>query len=503
MSADPTDVELGTFDQCHTILTWAGIPGPYAGVGAATSAGGSLLAILGAADTTAPRAVGAISAADYTVLLGTWQPGQPPAAPTPVQMASAVLFGRACRIKAGFQLTLAATAAAAAAKAPPPPPPPLGVQRHDMVILSEITNQVDQRLAPKLTAQQLDDCHRHYRAVFEEYPPEESEATNDQLAALAFLLDLIECYVDFALWGPRHSRILKKLRLRGMVFDAHGELTPSEVSGPPTHHLWVRCWDIFRTAMISHRATSLGALEAYKKHISDYNNRYGKECWHLIYQADVRFRAEHLERIRRRLADLHTIALAAGNVTAYDAARPFALAWQEALKDVAWWKKEVEDPCMLFLTKTSQLNNLLGGDAPVESAAASSTGKNTGLLQQEEGREPGAGVRGGRNRSGTGGSGNDAPKKKPQRRQQHNVTDGYYTTNRGGNKLCDNFQNANCQQPLDGNGRCQIGWHQCSRCLSKDHGSCNCGKDAPPALHLKLGRGRGRGRGGRRGGKGR
>ena len=48
-------------------------------------------------------------------------------------------------------------------------------------------------------------------------------------------------HADFALWGPRHLRMLKKLRLRGMVFDQAGELVMTEIAGPPTHHVCCRC----------------------------------------------------------------------------------------------------------------------------------------------------------------------------------------------------------------------------------------------------------------------
>ena len=105
-----------------------------------------------------------------------------------------------------------------------------------------------------------------------------SEATVDQRSALHPLLDLIGRYVDFAIFGPRHDRMLKKLRMQGMVFGSRGDLTAVQIDGPPTHHLWERCWDLYTTCMIPFRAASLGSLAAYKKHIADYHDRYGVAC---------------------------------------------------------------------------------------------------------------------------------------------------------------------------------------------------------------------------------
>ena len=119
----------------------------------------------------------------------------------------------------------------------------------------------------------------------------------DQLSAMRFLLGEVECYADFAILGPRGNRMLKKLRMKGMVFGRNGELTPVQIDGPPTHHLRLRCWNLYVTCMIPHRAGSLGGLNSCMRHIGDYHDRYGSECWHLSYQADARFRSEHLERL--------------------------------------------------------------------------------------------------------------------------------------------------------------------------------------------------------------
>jgi len=184
--------------------------------------------------------------------------------------------------------------------------------------------------------------------------------------------------------------------------------------------------------------------------------------------------------------------LAAGGTTLYDSTKPFKMVWTEALKDVAWWKKEVEDPCLLYLTKTSSLGNLLGDDAPIDTK-----GKGGGASSVAGSELPGLGVNGGgggRSRlwAGTGGSENGRPK---QKSKVHNVEQGYYVTNRANSSLCPDFQGNNCQQTVNQQNKCPGGTHQCSRCLSRDHGAQGC--DKPPPSPQK--KGKGKGKGGRKG----
>ena len=252
--------------------------------------------------------------------------------------------------------------------------------------------------------------------------------------------------------------------------------------GPPTYFLWDKCYSLLRTCLISFRAVPLGTIEAYRKQMSTYHDRYGKQCWHILYQADVRMRQEHMERIRRKLRDAHTEALAAGGTTPFDPARPWAHTWAKAAEDHAFWKKEIEDPCMLYLTKTASLGNLLGDDAPIDAPGASETAGAAG----GSAAEPGLGVGGGRATSASGGSGNDAPKKA---NKVHNVANGEYQTNRKGMRLCPDFQEGSCTP----GPKCPKGAHQCKRCLSAVHGAVLCHKDPPPA-EKTFGAGKGKGK---------
>ena len=56
---------------------------------------------------------------------------------------------------------------------------------------------------------------------------------------------------------------------------------------------------VFKTGCIQLDLLSPSRIEAYVDLIKGCNSRYGHMCWHLIYQAGVRMRLEHTERIKR------------------------------------------------------------------------------------------------------------------------------------------------------------------------------------------------------------
>ena len=60
-----------------------------------------------------------------------------------------------------------------------------------------------------------------------------------QDAGLGILLaDAQAPYVDLAIRGANNNRILKKVKLRGMVLDASGSLRLVEQLGPATFEMW-------------------------------------------------------------------------------------------------------------------------------------------------------------------------------------------------------------------------------------------------------------------------
>ena len=113
----------------------------------------------------------------------------------------------------------------------------------------------------------------------------------------------------------------------------------------------------------------LGTMISYKEHIIRLHSRYGPQVWLLLYQADTRFRGEHLLRIRRRLADAHGQAVAAGGTTPFDKNRPWSFVLASGLADRDWWHLEFGESAVMLVARTANMQSLVSGDAPVNSSA--------------------------------------------------------------------------------------------------------------------------------------
>ena len=162
--------------------------------------------------------------------------------------------------------------------------------------------------------------------------------------------------------------------------------------------------------------------------------------------------------------------------------------------DATFWRKELEEPCVLVLAKTTSMQSMIGGDAPAAAAAglgrvnATNMNVSTGTPFRQSG--------------GTGDYPGGSPHKKPR---QHNPgNNGLLSTNRAGTHLCDGFQAGTCFELAPGMqgfrcGKDSSKSHQCAKCLSPDHGAQACNK--PPAKQPNdFGKGNGKsGKGGKRG----
>ena len=131
---------------------------------------------------------------------------------------------------------------------------------------------------------------------------------------------------------------------------------------------------------------------------------------------------------------------------------------------------------------------MLGGDVRI--GADSKVNHDTGsLASQTTKRQPAANLL------------REQPSPKKQK-TAHMVTQGKYTHNRAETALCEGFQTGSCLTKGKGT-RCGVNpnfAHQCSVCLSPDHGSAHpapCNKNSP-----FNGGGKGHGKGKGKGGKG-
>ena len=139
--------------------------------------------------------------------------------------------------------------------------------------------------------------------AFAQGPPEaEEEPTVEQLSALWTRVTLLfkSPWVDFSVFTPFSKRLVKANKFRAFLFQPNGTFLAKEIPGPESFESWVHCWKVFRVACIMLGIVAESALHRYEKHIEKLV-KYWPDCWGLIYIAEDKFRAEHLDRIRRRI----------------------------------------------------------------------------------------------------------------------------------------------------------------------------------------------------------
>ena len=431
---------------------------------------GAFFALMGAQADTHPRVLGFLDEADFKAVLQTWQythPNEQQArAPSPVVLAQAGLIGRVCRIAIGKEKTLAKLelerqAATVASQAQANTNAASGTQGRK-VKMSLIVNQTNDDERPLLDDAGLDKAYKQYIKVMGDVPSPDRECTAEQLTAIKSLLDDNSVpYADFALWGPHGYRLLRKVKLTGLMMMPGGEMRNVELSGPATHGLWEGCHGILFTALISHDAVGIAALTDYADLIKMYVARYGEGVWHIIYQADHRQRHENMERHRRRGLQEHADATGAGRSHPLDPNRPWDWVWRQAVRDITFWRRELEEPCLLVLSKVTSSQTFVDGDANIQPPRQQNGGRG-----QKRNLEEIQTVRTTR--------AVDA--------RAHNFKDGIYETNRRGVPLCPGFQNGSCKEST-GTNRCSKDWsmsHQCNKCLSTEHGSDRCNSSRSP-----------------------
>ena len=258
-------------------------------------------------------------------------PGFPPRL-----VSRATRFHRACCIKCNFSNVL--TGAPPRREAAPDP-----VRAGRKVKLSTLVDGTLEADLVPLPTTTVHDLFARYARERGALPHEDHEPTPDQLAAVQQLLASdVPPYVDFSIFGPHGKRMQHKLHLVAQQFNPQdGSWQRLDLPGPPGFSDWWRCWLVFRCTMLLLNAAKAEPLDLYGEHIRTLATTYGPQAWFLIYQADVRMRREHLERIRRRAA------LAPGPIDPPTWSEVF----HEAVQDQAFWNAEVRDRALLYLAR--------------------------------------------------------------------------------------------------------------------------------------------------------
>ena len=277
--------------------------------------------------------------------------------PTPRQAGQGALVGRTCRVVVGLKTTPTSAPAASAPIATPSP--------KRKVKLSAVINQTDDMEVDILDEVAITDAYARYSKKIGAAPPPDQELSSEQLTTLHALFQSGRApYTDMAVWGPYHHRLAKKIRLKGIRLNSQGEIVPVEINGPADFESWRESYSVFRTGCIMFGQISPARLDGYEHHIRSYHERYGRGCWALLYQADVRARLELAERLRRQGKEDRDNAIAAGGTHGFDPKKPWEWVWNMIVKDHAFWHRELEEPALLILAKTQKASQLLGTDAP-------------------------------------------------------------------------------------------------------------------------------------------
>ena len=374
--------------------------------------------------------------------------------------------------------------------APTAPPGPMAA-RFKVNLVSDQASEVELEVLPdaEVTAP-----YSNYAVVAGGLPPADEDPSVYQLSVVAdHIKNLRVPYVDFSIFVPHANRHMKRLKMNGSMMGADGRLVPVELYMPPTYDQWEKCYNILATILRMTKVVSLVAVDRYRAHIRKFATRYGPKVWHLVYQADVRMRSEHMERMRISAMHDRAVAMTSGSMGhPFDPSSPYQYLWDEACKEKTWWSDELTENAMLVLTHTASLSTLVSDDAAI---VATGSGYNPARQAPPTAPPPAFVPQG-------------AKKTAKPPRVSHQVANGVYVANRRSVPLCEGFQTGACTELDARTLRCSRDSnrvHQCNKCLGPSHGAnvgTGCPATSPPEQHSaprfnKGGKGKGKGKGGK------
>jgi hypothetical protein len=298
---------------------------------------------------------------------------------------------------------------------------------------------LDQRMNDEITYLEPDKViamNAAYVKVMEQMPPVAKSVTLDQLTALHYTIRMQRPpNADFAVFGKHGHRRARAMAFTGVVTAPGGTMHTIEILGPPTLEAWKESYDCLYTALIMLDAVRRPALDAYRAKICSLHAQYGPRCWALLYQADARCRAEHMERLRFIALAAHNAAIAAQQPSTFDTSRPWDTVWHMAVKDTEFWETEFKDFALFIRTGTIRTLDVLGNDASIAQSSTDDHHAGPAAFQRPKPQQP---------------------KAQPK-------------ANAKG--VCKNFNQGKCHGASCPRGH---GQHKCSICGAPKHGAVNC-----------------------------
>ena len=223
-------------------------------------------------------------------------------------------------------------------------------------------------------------------------------------------------------------------------------------------------------------------LDRYPDRIMHFADTYPDYLWPLLYQADVRARSDHLNRLARKAREEKKAADEEGTRHPHNPDKPWEYPWRMlVLHSADFWEREFKEPAQAVRMKWKELHEELDGDAPVAASLPASSLATGTCVPAPASHKPKIVVP-------------PVPEithERPARQQKVSPlaiadadTDdwmiGWRRSNNSGTSLCCGFQHGTCTSTVK--SRCSRDGkkaHQCALCLDNRHGAKNCPKQKP------------------------
>ena len=201
-------------------------------------------------------------------------------------------------------------------------------------------------------------------------PAEDVAPTEEQLSAVTQTLDCDRFpYACFSIFGPYGKRMLIKMVYLAYLFMPDGSWQKRELPGPPSYEHWWVAFRVFRVTLLLLKAVPPELLDNYVDMVKRFSRTYGQSAWFIVYQAEVRMRSEHFERLRRQAERTHDLTTGVGQQSDFDPNMPWATVFAMAVGEQtrSWWEDNLHRHAMLFLTRVHPAS-LITDDGTVQPA---------------------------------------------------------------------------------------------------------------------------------------
>ena len=123
---------------------------------------------------------------------------------------------------------------------------------------------------------------------------------------------------------------------------------------------------VYKSGLISCDILGANPLDVHIKRVSKYHRDYGTKTWHLLYQAESRFRSEELPDFRRQLTEEKDEIEKSGGTHPFKKEDPWRQVWARAVSKEMdhFWQEEFITLAMMVRFDLKSIGEVVDGDAP-------------------------------------------------------------------------------------------------------------------------------------------